>query len=237
MKRILGAFFLWAALSTSVYADDPKLSVTGNATVVKPADKLAIAVGVESYDRDKRKAVADNAEKMRSVQEALKAIGLTEKEVQTRNFVLLPQMTPAPKNPPANWMPEIAGYQVRNTLEIHTTRLELAGEIIDAVSKVGGNQIQDLSFSLQDEESAKTEALIKAFQQADRYAKALANEAHLQLGEVLELSVGQAYVGMRAFKVQALSVEAQTPISPKDVEVSASVSLAYQIQGLAGKKA
>ncbi|QLH35440.1 MAG: SIMPL domain-containing protein [Parachlamydiaceae bacterium] len=196
----------------------------------KPADKLTLILGVETFDKDRQKAIQNNAVKMKAVIEALKTAGLSKEELQTKDFVLIPQMTPQPKNPPADWQPTIAGYQVRNTLIIKTVKLDSTGEFIDTVTKVGGNYIQSISFSLLNDEEAKIEAIEKAYKQANTYAKALAKTSGLQLGDIIELSISQPYMTTRSFKAERLGVETETPISPRDVEVSASVSVIYKIE-------
>jgi uncharacterized protein YggE len=138
-------------------------------------------------------------------------------------------MTPAPKNPSEDWKASIAGYQVRNTLEIRTSQLELVGEIIDTASHAGSNYIQQILFSLQDEEEAKIEAITKAFNQARKYAQALAEGAGIRLGNIIDLSITHSYALRKSINAYQLTGTAETPISPGDVEVSASISLTFAI--------
>ncbi len=214
----------------AVCSEEHKLSVTGNASVFKPSDLLTLILGVETYHKDSNSAVEANAMKMKAVIESLQKIGLTEAEMQTKDFVILPQMTPSPKNPSPDWQPTIAGYQVRNTLNIRTNKLELAGEMINASSKVGGNYVQAINFSLLDEDHAKAEAISKAYQQAEMYAQSLAKVAGVQMGDVMELSIGHSFVGGGVYKAARMDSSVETPISARDVEVAASVSVIFNIK-------
>lgn len=230
MKQLSLITILCLIFAGCLFAKESKLSVTGNAAIFKPADKLTMVLGVETYNQDRQTAIEENAVKMKAVMEALNNIGFTSDELQTKDFSLIPQMTPAPKNPPLDWQPKIAGYEVRNTLRIQTTRIEDAGLIIDTAAKVGSNTIQNLNFSLKSEEPAKIEAIGKAFNQAESYAKALADDARLKLGNIIEISIGQPYVAMKTLRAENFSAENMTPITARDIEITASVSVIYELE-------
>jgi uncharacterized protein len=134
-----------------------------------------------------------------------------------------------PKNAPANWEPSLIGYQVRNVLQIHTNKIEQAGEIIDEVPKEGGNVIQSLSFSLKDDQEAKGEVIAQTFRQAAFFADAAAKAAGIQLGKILEISITPPYANVRLLKTAKAFVESETPISPKEVEITASIALVYAL--------
>lgn len=211
-----------------------KLSVSNvSATIYKPANKLTITIGVENFDQSVKNGAQINARKMQAVIENLKAAGLTDEEIQTKDFTIAPQLSPTPKNPPADWLPTITGYQIRHSLEIHTQKLGLAGDLIDAATKEQANIIHSISFSLQNEEQAKNEALGKAYRQAETYANTLAQNAGIQLGNVLEITTGHPSINTHLFKAERFVAETiATPITPHDVEVSASVSVTYGIAGV-----
>lgn len=230
----LGVYvFLWlcAALalgfSQADAKEEHKLSVSGTATVFKPADILTLVLAVETYDKDINKGTQSNSEKMQAVIKGLIQAGLSDKEFQTKNYTIIPQLTPTPKNPPADWQPSISGYRIRNTLEIRTKRLDIAGQLIDAAVRVGGNAFDSISFSLEHEDEAKAEAITKAFLQAEKYAHALAKEAHVKLEKIMELSINQPYASPFVLKAARLNQESPTPISAREVEVSATVSVVY----------
>ena len=103
MKRMLIIFSLIICSTLGLCAEEHKLSVTGNSSVIKPADQLTMILGVETYDKESKKAIADNAVKMNAVRDSLRNIGLSDNELETSSFLLIPQMTPAPKNPPEDW--------------------------------------------------------------------------------------------------------------------------------------
>jgi uncharacterized protein len=212
-----------------------KLHVNGSSVLHKAPDKLTIKIGVVTTDKNVETAIKANNEKMQNVFSAIKKIGLTEKEYQTSSFTIVPQYSPPPKNPPPDWHATITGYEVSNTLTVHTNKLEIAGPIIDATTKQGANIVEDISFSIQDTEEAQKEAIVKAIKQARAYADAAVEEAGITLGDVLDLSLNPAQIYPRFMQPKALAFAAMdsnnpTPISPGDVEVSANVSVIYELR-------
>lgn len=227
--------FLFLCLNASHAGESPphKLNVNGYATLYKPADKFTLKLGVVSFDSNADVAAKVNREKMQAIFAALKDMGLSDREMQTARYVVVPKYTPTPRDPSPNWEPTIKGYEVRNMLSIQTNQLEIAGQLIDAAAKQGANIFEDISFSLQEPEDAQTEAITHAVQQGRTYAEAAANAAKITLGEILELTLNPTAVtprSMNAVKFSSLAQGNETPISTGDVEITASVSVVFEIK-------
>jgi uncharacterized protein len=236
VRIFLFLFFAYASLSLSAVETEThthKLTVSGNATVYKPADKVSLKLGVVTNDKNVKTAISDNNKKMQRILAAIKKI-LPPEEFQTGTFTVEPQYTPRPKEIPPDWHAEIIGYEVRNTLSIHTTRLELAGAIIDAATREGANLVEDITFSLQDQQDAEEEAIAKAVKQAHAYADAAVKQAGIVLGDILEIAINPPNFVPRYLKAANFMLAAQgntgTPITAGDVEVTASVSMTYRIE-------
>lgn len=80
--------------------------------------------------------------------------------------------------------------------------------------------------------SPKNEAIAQAVGQARSYAETAAKEAKVSLGNILELSVNPSVIVPRAMRMEkfAMASEASTSITPGDVEVTANVSIVYEIK-------
>lgn len=233
MKVLHLSLFLVCLTSPVLAEDAHKLVVNGNSTLHKPADKLSLKIGVVTLNQNAGAAIEANNEQMQQLFQTLKKTGLSENEFQTGSFTVAPQYTPPPKNPPPDWHSTISGYEVRNTLSIHTNRLELAGPLIDAAAKAGANLFEDISFTLQDTQNAQIEAIGKAVQQAKAYAQAAALEAGVKLGDVLEISLNPSTIVPRFYKAERFAMamgDNSTPIAPGNVEVTASVSMTYELR-------
>lgn len=232
MKLFKCIFIGLVCLMSQLHAEDTsQLVVTGKGTVSRPADQFNLTLGVITQDQNLKKAMSLNAEKMNNVLISLRKLGLSDHEVHTGGYSIIPQYSPTPKNPPPDWQPSIVGYQVQNTLDVKTMKLYLVQDIIDISGSQGVNQIQNLNFSLHDEQSAMAEAIRVATQQARFYAEAAASAAKITLGPAIEISInptpsnGPIY-GARTY---AFAKEVSTPIVTGDLDVTASVSITYSI--------
>lgn len=226
----LCAFLLFSAQTLSA-ADPHKISVSGNAVIHKPADKLSLRVATLTNDRSVESAIKSNNEAMQHILAALKKIGLSEDEYQTGTFTVNPQYAKPPKDPASDWRPTIVGYEVRNTLQIQTKKLDLAGTIIDASTKNGANLVDEIAFSLEDTESAQAEAITKAVNQAKIYAETAALAASEQLGDVLELTINPATVTPHFMKAERFAMaNTAPPITAGEAEITASVFIVYEIR-------
>ena len=232
--KVVTLLLVFSALSGLLEAEElPKLTVSGSASVKKPADQLNMSVGVVTQNPDVQKAVQANREKMVLVLEAVRKAGLTEKEYKTGTFQIVPQYEQPPKEPRPDWRPAIAGFEVRNTLTLQTSKIELAGPLIDAVARQGANLVEEIAFTLQDMQQAKGEAIALAVAQARAFAQAASKEAGVTLGDLLELSVNPMLIMPRSLRMEKFALaapEAATPIAPGDVEVTATVSMIYAIR-------
>lgn len=209
-----------------------KLSVTGQATVYVPADKLTMSVGVVTQNTHAQVALRENSDRMNLVIIALKKVGLKDNEFQTGQFSVTPTYTQPPKNPPPGRQQSISGYEVHNTINIRTKQFELAGAIIDEVGAGGANMIDNISFALDDPQPSKNEAITLAVQQAINYAETAARAAKVSLGPLLELSLNPSVVAPH-YKMNAYAMSAGdigTPIHAGNVEVQVTAALVYEIK-------
>ncbi len=232
IKSLIISSMMFTSLSL-IQADEPffpKLVVSGSSQVRKPSDLLTINISVVTQGDTAVKALSDNNGNMSGVIESLKRAGLEKGEYQTGQFSIQPMYSIPPKNPPPDWKAVITGYEVTNTLNIITKKLDKAPAIIDAASKAGANKISNINFGLADPGLHKQEAIKAATTNAITDATALAEAANLKLIRVLNISSEQPQVYPRA-KMLAFATGAgnETPIEAGDVEVNANVSITYEI--------
>lgn len=232
MKLLQGLFLALVFVQPLQSVDTSKIIVTGQGTISKPSDQFNLTLGVETIDADIKKATSMNAERMSVLVEGLKRLGLESKELRTGSYTIIPQYTPRPRNPPADWLPSIIGYQIQNTLSVKTTRLDLVQKIIEGATALRANQIQNLHFDLYDYQSATEDAIQLAVLQARAYAEAAALAARTSLGQVLEISVNAPpQQNPPLYRTQALTYakEVSTPILSGDLEITATATVTYSV--------
>jgi uncharacterized protein YggE len=209
--------------------------VRGEATLYKPADQLHLSIAVVTDGDDAESALQSNSQKMHAVIQALQAKALTTKEYATGQFAIAPLYTPYPKDPPPNWTQKIIGYRVTNGLKIQTSKIELAGELIDAANQAGANAIEHISFGLQDERLYRPEIIRLATERAMQEAKELAAAANLKLTKVRHIWLDNAMpapmpMPMPQLKMAAAYSQAPTPIEADQIAINGNVTMVYEIE-------
>ena len=232
-KAALLSALLLLLQSPSLHAEalPPTLGVKGYATIRKPADELQINIGVISRGKTAESALKKNSADMRNLTESLIGAGLVHGEYKTGYFSIRPIYSERPKNAPQDWEPEIIAYEVSNSLSLRTDKIKLAGPLIDAAAKSGANNINNINFGLKDPQMYRGDAITAATKNALADAQALSKAAGVNLVRIRTISLDDANVpppaprGMLFAKAMAESV----PIEAGDVEVSASVTVFYEI--------
>jgi len=227
--------FLSAAMTLFASGHDvPKLTLSASATIWKPADELQMKIGVVTLGRNAEAALAENSGKMRAIIAHIEAAGMNKDDYETNQFSINPTYTPCPKDPPPSWRPSINGYEVTNTLLIHTDKLDMAGKIIDLANQAGANSITDIRFGLRSSRDYWTEALTAAGANAVNDAEAIARATGVRLVRVLSISLNHTHVRAPHLNLACLAKsagghEAAPPIEPGEVSIEANVSLVYEI--------
>lgn len=241
MKRWLCWLPLWLLCTTpalalqTVCVDVPQLAVTGRSLLKYPADQVTFQLGVMTEGESSQKAIEKNSELMEQVLSALRQGGLKKGEYETGRFSLNPQYAERPQPLPKGWKPYVRGYELVNELTIRTQQLEKVGDWIDLAVQQGANQIGQISFSLHKPQKWRSEAIRAAAGQAKQEAQQLAAALGVELMEVLQASLDQAeqrpFVAKRGYAMMANSSFERSvpPIEPGEIEVSAEVTVVYQI--------
>jgi len=207
----------------------PGLTVSGTGEVRAAPDEATVRLGVV-----RQAATADEAQQQanRTAQAILAALtqaGVNREQVQTSGLTLQPVY--APQRPGAQEEPRIVAYRASNEVTVRVDRLSMVGQVIDAGLKAGANQLDSLQFGLRDELPVRQRALAQAVQQAREKARTIAEALEVRLVKVLEVQEGGLVV--RPFYEQRAVMaagEAGTPVSPGQVNITATVTVRYQIQ-------
>lgn len=212
----------------------PKLAVRGEAELEKPADQLRLIIGVISEGPLATEVLEANARRMRDVIKAVEKAGLTKEEYQTGRFSVRPKYTRRPRTADPEWKPQIIGYEVSNSINIKTKKLDLAAKLIDASNQAGANSIDSIAFDLADRRMYRAEAIAEATRHAIADANILAESASLELVRIMSITLDSARpqppapMSKRMMMAGALA-EATTPIEPGNVTIRASVKIVYEI--------
>ena len=218
-----------AALSAKAQggpAQPGSIQVSGSAVVTGTPDVAYITLGVETKDASAQVAAENNAKGMASVFKALKELGISEQQLNTSGYNIYSSSQVLYRG--TDDEVTVTTYYVQNRINITTKDLDAVGQIIDVAIRAGANQVQGIRFDIADKQSLQLQALELAVQQGMTKAKVMAESAGLLLGGLTTMS--ESY-GSYAPMVTTMALSADsapaTPISPGDVEVSATVNMNF----------
>jgi uncharacterized protein len=212
-----------AEFSTSTV---PHLQVRGDIELQVPADQLRVSIGVVTQAETARTALDQNSGAMKRVEETLRRQGLEIHEFRTGHFGINPVWS----RPLRAERPAIIGFTVTNSFMVTTTKLELAGVLIEKGVQAGANAIGELVFGLADPATHRAEAIRQATSQARMEARSLASAASLTLEEILAISLDQAAITPQRLQAMRMEVMSdQPPLAPGEVTVRAGVAITYRI--------
>jgi len=208
------------------------LSVSGSGQVTLVPDIARVNIGVHSEAEFVTVAVNENNKQAQAITDALLKKGIEAKDIQTANFNVYPM------NRYDN-MGNMTGveYSVDNTLYVTVRDLKSLSEILDAAIKAGANQINGISFDIEDRAAAQKQARDLALQDAETKAQEVADTVGVTLGEIVSINVSNtSYVepypmyGMGGGMAMDMAAEASVPVSAGQIVVTYDVSLVYRIK-------
>ena len=216
---------LACTLAVPAWAADPHtMAMTGHGEVRGAPDMAQVIAGVTATAPTAAQALAANSNRIKGVFAALAKLGVPEKNIQTTNFFVSPQYTNGDNNTPRR----LTGYQVNNDVTVRLEDVGKLGGALDALVAAGANQINGVSFSIQNDapllEKARTQAIADARMRAETYAKA----AGVTLGPILSISEGGGEAPPRPMYRMA-AMAAETRIAPGEQSVAADVSVVWEI--------
>ena len=234
MKRLLTTIQLLAlvlATATWLHAQEAKttdkrqtrITVGGDSIVQAQPDTAILTVAVVTQGKRAIDAQQENATKTDAVVRALKAAAGTGAEVKTSGYSLQPMRVYREGQPPL-----ISGYEARNTITVTTGELAKLGNVIDAASQAGANDVTGISFTLRQDRAARDQALKQAAQEAMSKAQVLAQALGgrvVGIAEVQEEGTVRPPQPYFTDAIMAKRAEVTTPIEIGSLDVTSRVQL------------
>jgi len=205
------------------------ISVSGSGIAYGRPDLATISIGVQTINADAGQAVAQNNAQAEGIMNALKALGIEDKDLQTNNFSVNAQrdydpVTGQPKN--------TITYYVDNTLSVTVRDINRLGEVLGKAVEAGANNIYGISFGVSDPAALEAEAREKAMADARVRAEQLAKAAGVSLGSPIQISETLNYPAPVPFmREAALAADAvSVPVATGQMQISIQVNVAYEIR-------
>lgn len=225
---------LYSESSSTLSSEDTEktISLTGAGIASATADEATIRMGVEVTKDTAAEAIADNADSMAAVIDALMLAGVSEEDIKTISYSVYPQY---------DWTEDgriLLGYTVTNMVQVTVKDLDVVGDVIDAAGRSGANRMDGISFGLSDAKTQelKNAAYVLALGDATDKAELIADTLGLTISGVQSVTEN-SYIPVRATVDytesgidMALSSRAPTTIISGDLSVSVNVHIVFLFQ-------
>jgi hypothetical protein len=194
------------------------ITVNGVGEAKAPPDIARTNIGVEVRSDTVEEATAQASQRMASIVNALRQLGIADKDLRTHSFSISFEQVPVPPIPmphesaaaePAPRGKQVSPvqpqttpvptpppavirgyYRASNMLEVTVRDLDKAGRVLQAATDAGANNVWGISFELEDPQPLLAQARIKAVEHAKQNAEALAKLSGVKLGEIVSVSEG-----------------------------------------------
>ncbi len=225
MAVVLGA----CSPQTTANDVNRSINVSGTGEVYLVPDIAYVYIGTRSEAVDVASALSDNNKQAQSISTVLTDMGVDQKDIQTTAFNVYPLQNYGPDGQPTE-----TKYVVENTVFIKVRQLQKLGELLDAVVRNGANQINGISFDVEDRTQAESDARKLAVQDATNKAKELADAAGVELGQLMNLNVNLSGSPQPMYDAKgggyAVAQSSAAPIASGQLLVSATANLSYELK-------
>lgn len=159
-----------------------RVLVVGDSVVQAQPDTAIVTVSVITQNKRALEAQQENARRTEAVMNALKAAAGTGAEVKTSGYSLQPQRVYKENQPPT-----IVGYEARNSVTVTLGDLSRVGNVIDAATLSGANDVSNVAFTLRQDRQARDRALSEATREAVGKAQMIAQALGGRVGRIVEV--------------------------------------------------
>ncbi|MEE2526374.1 SIMPL domain-containing protein [Hyphobacterium sp. HN65] len=229
IRALLLATALTFPAATAMAQDDEpgRLSLSATGEVQAVPDMATVRSGVVTEARTASEALNANSRRMNGVFAALARAGIAREDIQTSNL----QINPVWSNYSAGEERRITGYRATNTVTARVDELDELGQTIDALVSSGANNIEGVTFGLEDDAAARREARLRAVAELRETAELYAGALNVELGRLLEFSESGGYSPQpTAMFARAESFDAATPVAAGQLTISVTITGVYAIE-------
>lgn len=207
----------------------PTIQVTGQAKVSEPPNRAYVGIGVVTHSPKAADAARENAADLTAVLRALRSEAGPTAELKTTDFLVEPQYQYHNTGAP----PTLIGYTVTNVVQVRLDDLSRIGPVVDAAMRSGANILQNVRFTLRNEDAAREKALAEAAVSARGAAEALAHALGLRIVRIVSVEEGRPVVvpmvRQQAIGMRLAAERIPTPIETGSINVTANVTLTVAV--------
>lgn len=243
LKMIVVLFLVVGAIGLGALAilrdkimqnNDYQFSVTAEGKATAKPDIATISFGAQTETKKTvAEAVSDGNDKMNKIIAELVSLNVDKKDILTTQYSLNPVYSYVQDTGKQN----LDGYILLQSVTVKVRNLEVIGNIVQKVTAVGANQVGNIIFTIDNQDSLKAEARAQAIKKAQAKAQDMAKESGLKLGKLVNVMEGglmdPVYTNNFAYandQMKSAPQAAIPDIQSGQMEIKVDVTLSYKVK-------
>ncbi|MBV2360458.1 SIMPL domain-containing protein [Thalassococcus sp. CAU 1522] len=206
--------------------ESARLTVTGQGEAFAAPDMATVTLGMTAQADAADAAMQQVSAVVDAILARLDAFGIAAADRQTSDLSLGPIYGNRQNDEGGR---DIVGFQAYNRLTVRVRNLDDLGDVLSAVLDDGANQLDGLSFGVQDPrpvlDAARRDAVADARAKAELFAEA----AGVTLGPVLSLTEGGGQTGPFPEMMSMARGADAVPVAAGEATFSASVMMVFAL--------
>ncbi|MBI4714167.1 SIMPL domain-containing protein [Candidatus Uhrbacteria bacterium] len=229
-------FKTWFTWRESVQVGKPTpyeftINVDGVGRAEIRPDIARVSFAVESRAETLSSAQNDNSERMNSLIEKIKTLGMDAKDIQTSTYNAYEEKK---YDPQTGTYDKVIGWVVSQTVELTIRDLEKVSSILETVGQNNATNISGPNFAVENDLKAVDEARLEAIADAQSRAQAIADQLGVKLNTPTSYNEwkdgGPIIYGYAKVEAVADDVSVAPTIEEGQEEVTLHVSVTYSIK-------
>ncbi len=217
-----GKFGPGLPISSVVTQKTDFFTVSGEGKVTVVPDTAMVNLGINSSGNSVKVAQANANGVINKISDALKKLGIADKDIKTNNYSIYPQTD----------QNKVVSYSVSINLTVTVRQLDKINDVLDSATANGANMVGGVQLTV--DETKQKELTQRARELAVRDAKqkadSLSRAAGLSLGRIVNVVEG-GVVNPRPMPMMATGIaklDTGTQIQPGSTDITSSVTLFYE---------
>lgn len=215
------------------------ITTQGHSEVKVRPDSLGVNVTLETKNEKLAEARSENNKKAQAIIAALKGLNIPNLKLETQGINVYPM-----QDYQKDKLPKVIGYQVSNSLHVTVTGAapdtlgEYGSRIVDTSLNAGANNVNGLSFYLNDTAPARAQALEQAVKDAQRNAEVMAKATNVSIVGVHSMEGAPQFnsfpprpmpmYSMKARAAGGAEMDAAAPVETGETTVTSDVTIRYK---------
>ncbi|MGF1616654.1 MAG: SIMPL domain-containing protein [Acidimicrobiia bacterium] len=205
---------------------EPGITVTGVGQSSASPDLMTVEIGISVLGTSVAEARSVAAERSAALIAYLKGSGIDDGDIQTVRYAIHPEYDHH------EGQQRLRGYRVSNDVQVVLRQLGSAGEVLDSAADTGGDQvtINNVSFSVENQATARDQAREAAWEDARARAEHLARLSGRALGDVVGIvETSGRQPGPGPLPRMALATAETTPIEGGNTSITVSLEVRFAL--------